>query len=641
MTSVFKTPQNNTNALVKAKAENLSMGRPRLAFENKSLRSQQRDAFGLSKKYQHNPNLMVKAACIAARHSGQKDLSVVLKEAAVSPSRPAKMKRFLSPEKLKEPVPYTPQEALAYLLENNFTKTQYINTRIGAKERNCDIYPSYENILQAKKECRPNGIQISETTASVPLADLLNHTISRIILLQENVLINLFEFLNCTNMRATMICSYGFDGSSGHSNYKQKFSNSSCDDSSIFATTVIPLRLVSSKNDVLWDNPTPQSTRFCRPLKIQYTKETKNHVLKEKADLDEQVKKLSPLECKVGNHILEITCKLCLTVIDGKILSILTNTKSSQACPICGATPSTFMKVKDFKSAIFTPNPDSLQYGISPLHCWIRFLECVLHIGYRIEIKVWQIKGESNKLVVNERKKNIQNQFWEKLSLHVDKPKPNYGSSNDGNTARRAFENPDIFSEITGVSLELITKFQTILIALACRLPLDLEKFETHCFNTGTLFISLYPWFPMPASIHKVLVHGKQIIENCLLPVGYFGEDAAESRNKLYKQDRLHHARKTSRISNLEDVFCRGLDTSDPLISSASLRSRKRNFKIKNLPSAVIGLLKALDLETSLDLAPNDIEKSKNEPNLNLDNLEDILDIRALETLELSSKMNF
>ena len=91
----------------------------------------------------------------------------------------------------------------------------------------------------------------------------------------------------------------------------------------------------------------------------------------------------------------------------------------------------------------------------------------------------------------------------------------------------------------------------------------------------------------MTPTVHKVLIHSKQIMQNVVLPVGCFGEDAAECRNKIYKNDRLLHARNSSRVNNLTDVFNRALDTSDPLISSTHLQERKR----LNLPSEVIELL--------------------------------------------------
>lgn len=48
------------------------------------------------------------------------------------------------------------------------------------------------------------------------------------------------------------------------------------------------------------------------------------------------------------------------------------------------------------------------------------------------------------------RKKSIQDKFRDKLGLIVDSIKPGYGTTNDGNTARRFFNNPQISAEITG-----------------------------------------------------------------------------------------------------------------------------------------------------------------------------------------------
>lgn len=46
------------------------------------------------------------------------------------------------------------------------------------------------------------------------------------------------------------------------------------------------------------------------------------------------------------------------------------------------------------------------------------------------------------------RKKLIQQILWEKMGLIVDKPKiGGYGTTNDGNTARRAFENPNLLAQ--------------------------------------------------------------------------------------------------------------------------------------------------------------------------------------------------
>ena len=81
------------------------------------------------------------------------------------------------------------------------------------------------------------------------------------------------------------------------------------------------------------------------------------------------------------------------------------------------------------------------------------------------------------------------------------------------------------------------------------------------------MVVETYEWPPVTPTVHKIIAHSRQIIENTVLPEGYFGEEASESRNKVDKEDRLHQARKHSRIHNFADVFNRAMDSSDPVIS--------------------------------------------------------------------------
>lgn len=63
------------------------------------------------------------------------------------------------------------------------------------------------------------------------------------------------------------------------------------------------------------------------------------------------------------------------------------------------------------------------------------------------------------------------------------------------------------------------------------------------------------------------------------LPAGFMSEQGAEARNKYYRNDRLRHSRKNSRIANMEDVFFRAMDSSDPLVNSKkTMKSEKRNL---------------------------------------------------------------
>lgn len=157
-----------------------------------------------------------------------------------------------------------------------------------------------------------------------------------------------------------------------HSLYKQKFSlaeTSSLDDS-LFVTSMIPIKLIDQKQRVIWLNKSPQSVRFCRPIKIAYAKETTSLILDEKENLDIQIK-------NVNNYLHTLNSeKICvkfdghLTLIDGKILNILTGTKSCQTCPMCGSKPTQILNTTDFFSKNFDIKPYTDQYGMSPLHAF-------------------------------------------------------------------------------------------------------------------------------------------------------------------------------------------------------------------------------------------------------------------------------
>lgn len=80
--------------------------------------------------------------------------------------------------------------------------------------------------------------------------------------------------------------------------------------------------------------------------------------------------------------------------------------------------------------------------------------------------------------------------------------------------------------------------------------------------------MELYNWFPMPTTIHKILIHSEATIQNTLLPIGQLIEEAQESRNKDAKKFRENNTRKTSRVHTMTDLFNLLLISADPLIDS-------------------------------------------------------------------------
>lgn len=153
------------------------------------------------------------------------------------------------------------------------------------------------------------------------------------------------------------------------------------------------------------------------------------------------------------------------------------------------------------------------------------------------------------------RKENIQKQFKIQLGILVDRPKPGYRSSNDGNTARRFFKNAKISASITGVDETIINRFHSILQTILSEYDINVTEFEKYALETAKLFVLAYSWYYMPTTVHKLLIHGPQIIQSALLPIGQLSEEAQEARNKDFKKYREGFSRKCAREKTLEDVL--------------------------------------------------------------------------------------
>lgn len=480
-------------------------------------------------------------------------------------------------------IPYSPEEALAFYLDGDLTKHTYKLMQAGAKSRNANIYPTYDALLSAKKQCYPNGISIEDYSAHIPLQSMVNHIVTRIV--ESSSLEFQFDSTAEQDQKITAIYKWGCDGSSGHSTYRQGFlnENNNISDECLFAVCIVPLRIVKG-SCLLWKNPRPSSTRYCRPLKMVFQKESAELVRLEVDRVNNEILKINPTNIKN----FKIHHQFHLTMIDGKVFSALAES-SSQVCGICKATPKQMNNIDILKA--LTPRTHLYKFGLSTLHAWIRSFECILHIAYRLPIKKWQIR-EDDKHVVKENKSRIQKEMKKEMSLLVDIPIATSGNTNNGNTARRFFQKPQLASKITGVNEELILRLNIILRSISCGSEINIPAFKKYTSETANLFVKEYHWFYMPSSLHKILMHGGDIISISPLPIGEMSEEALEARNKDFRNFREHHTRKTSRKNTMEDLVHSLLCSSDPLISSLrSIQKRLSDEKGENYFEDIAQLL--------------------------------------------------
>uniref|UniRef100_A0A2A4ITJ8 Uncharacterized protein n=1 Tax=Heliothis virescens TaxID=7102 RepID=A0A2A4ITJ8_HELVI len=477
-----------------------------------------------------------------------------------------------------------PKKTLGMFTKLELTKDKYEYLMHWLQSEGYNILVSYKALSEEKTKSYPEGMVITESSASVPLQNLLDHTTKRIL---ETKSVN--EISQITSENLTLYSKWGSDGASGQSEYLQKFSTEEVSDSHLYMTSVVPLKLSESDNinKSVWINDKASSTQYCRTLQFSYVKETAEIIRNEKRKVDEEISKLRETKVTVNNREFKIKHELYYSMIDGKTAQSVTGTPAASSCFICGATISKMNKIEELQSR--PVNEEALKFGMSPLHARIKLMECLLHIAYNMEFKRGRVDSHTRP-IKEARKQSIKRELKDKIGIQVDTVKQGSGTTNSGNTSRRFFANPNLVSEITGLDKDLVKRFAVILEAITIREPVDPTKFGDFCMETAKKFVTLYEWYNMPPTLHKILIHGKAIMEKCIFPVGILSEEAQECRNKDYKKYRLKHSRKCSRIATNEDVMHRMMVTSDPLISYLTpfFNNKKKH---SDLSEEVIALL--------------------------------------------------
>lgn len=141
------------------------------------------------------------------------------------------------------------------------------------------------------------------------LQSLLNHTAQRLL----KSISNLEQY---TDISTTLYCKWGYDGTSGFQMYKQITPGGSSDES-MLVTAMVPLRLECDVNgQIVWENPVCSSTRYCRPIRLQYIKETINVIQAEEKYISEQINSISSF---ISDSGIVVNFKMDLTMIDGKV----------------------------------------------------------------------------------------------------------------------------------------------------------------------------------------------------------------------------------------------------------------------------------------------------------------------------------
>lgn len=279
------------------------------------------------------------------------------------------------------PVPHSLESGFALFLENDFSKLQWDRLEQDSKERSAPINPPFFKLAKVKAQCRP-CLYIIETEMCVQVSFqmMLNKSVERLV----NGVGSDWTSDDLNNL--VLVCAYGFDSSSGFVNPHQRFSDMENvtlkTELSLFASTFIISALITTTEKKMWVNPTPQSIRFCRPLRLAIEKETEHSIMREKNRLQNEVEELYPHSFSLPNgKSVSVNFDPYFTMIDGKCLNVISDNAATTRCPVCYISMDHFNKAVDWNSVVPT---SSLKHGIANLHCEIKAMELLIKLSCRL-----------------------------------------------------------------------------------------------------------------------------------------------------------------------------------------------------------------------------------------------------------------
>ena len=170
---------------------------------------------------------LIHAALLKAQSEGNPDITWILRELVSSPAEEGSRFRKAMEHYNKEKVTaYTPEEALALIIELRLSKNSYKRLRKKAKKKYANLYPAYDPaVTDYMKKCKPPNIDLTKSDeVKLPMQSALDHQ-----------LLNILELPSVVNRHADLIkqCEqsgldyelklffkYGADGTSDQCQYQ-------------------------------------------------------------------------------------------------------------------------------------------------------------------------------------------------------------------------------------------------------------------------------------------------------------------------------------------------------------------------------------------------------------------------------------
>ena len=126
-------------------------------------------------------------------------------------------------------------------------------------------------------------------------------------------------------------------------------------------------------------------------------------------------------------------------------------------------------------------------------------------------------------------------------------------------------------------------------------------QFEKLCEKTLHQYMIDAGWYSLSPTLHRVLVHGRDIIEATPIAIGATSEEGSEANAKFARRFLQHHTRKTSHKDTMFDLFHRLMDISDPIVVAQSFVATEK--QTKDIPADLALLI--CDNQENIQSEPN------------------------------------
>ena len=95
------------------------------------------------------------------------------------------------------------------------------------------------------------------------------------------------------------------------------------------------------------------------------------------------------------------------------------------------------------------------------------------------------------------------------------------------------FQNAEKTAEILKLDVSIIKILHVILCTLSSGYVIDSSRFRDFCTQIAERYVNQYPWYHMPQSLHRILIHWWQVVDWMALPIGMLSDEAQEVQEVL------------------------------------------------------------------------------------------------------------